>query len=112
MRLQAESLCLQRNRPTASERVEHRGRPAVEALGDLGVRLAQEPLVAGVLPHDELFQKVEQALSLERLFLLGRESIRVRGRIVDELREQHSTTRRKRPTRPPQVQRGGVPVPD
>ena len=112
MGFQAEPLGFEGDGPAAAEGVEHRRWSAVEAGGDLLVSLAHQRLVAGVLPDDEPFDEVEQSLPLFRLQFLGGEAVGVRGRVVDELGEEHRPAGGERAASPPRVQRGGVAVAD
>ena len=54
----------------------------------------------------------EQALPLTLLVRFGREQLRMCGRVVDELREQHCAACSKRAACPPKVQRAWVAVAD
>ena len=78
MRLQAEALGLQGDRPAAGERVQDRRRIAAGGLEDLLVRLFEQLLVVDVLPDDESGDDAVQAVALRLLLLLGGELVRVR----------------------------------
>jgi len=67
------------------------------------VRLTEQLLVAGVLPHHQPLDQVEQPLELDVLLLDRRELLRVRRRVVDRLGEQDRPARRQRLPGPPQV---------
>ncbi len=112
VRLQAESLGLQGDGATARERVEDRWWLAIGGLEDLGVRLGEQLLVTDVLPHHKPLDQLVQPLALLALQLLRGELLGPCGRVVDELGEQHGARSREGTARPPQVQRGGVSVPD
>ena len=112
MGLQAEALGLERDRAAAGERVEDRRRVAARRPEDLRVRLGEQRLIARVLPDDEPLDDAMQPLALGALRVLGREAIGMRGRVVDELGEQHGAGGGERPARPPQVQRRRVAVAD
>ena len=97
MCFQAEPLGFERDRAAAGERVEDRRRVAVGRLQDLCVGLGEQRLVASVLPHDESLDELVQPLAFGALRFLGRELLRVRGRVVDELGEQHGAGGGERP---------------
>ena len=81
-------------------------------LTDLLVCLLEQGLVVDVLPDDEAGDDAVQAFAFGLLLFLGGELVRVGGRIVDELGEQHRAAGGERAARPPQVQGGGVAVAD
>ena len=112
MRLQAQALRLQRDRPAARERVEHRRRFAVAARDDLGAGLGQDIGVVAVLPGNQPLDDPEEALALDGLILLGAELVWVRRRVVHQRGEQHRPAGRQRAPCPPEVQRRRVPVTD
>ncbi len=112
MRLQPQPLGFQRDRTAARERVENGRRLAVAGGDDLGMGGGQQLLVAGVLPHHQPLDQVEQPAPLGGLLGLGGELLRVRRRVVHQLRKQHRPARGERPAGPPQVQRCRVPVAD
>jgi hypothetical protein len=127
-RLAADVQRLERNRAAAGERVHHQRRLVGirrlhQSLGDLQIGAP-----GGVVPvgevRDEAQQRVPQILvglsrigpahvaqALARLDLEpgGAQGI---ARVGPEQRQQYRAARGERPPRPPQVQRGGVPVPD
>jgi hypothetical protein len=76
------------------------------------MRLRFPSAAIAVLPDHEAFDQAEQPLALGLLVGLGGELLRMRGRVIDQLREQHRPGGRSWLARPPQVQRGGVPVAD
>ena len=110
--LQPEALGLERDGAAAGERVEDRGRLATGRLQDLLRAPREQRLVVDVLPFDEPLDDPVQPLTLRALRLLGRELVGSRGRVVDELREEHRACRGQRSPRPPEVQRRRVAVPD
>jgi len=112
VRLQTETLGLERDRAAAGERVEDRRRVSARRRQDLRMRLGEQRLVARVLPDHEPLDDAVQALALDALRIVGREAIGMRGGVVDELGEQHRAGGRERPSRPPQVQRRRVAVTD
>lgn len=112
MGLQAEALGLQRDRPAAAERVEHRGRVAVAGGHDLRPGRLQNLAVGAVLPLHQVFDDAEQPFSLLLLGLFGREPVGMGGGVVDQRGEQHRPAGGERTAGPPQVQRGWMAVAD
>ena len=80
------------------------------ACPDLVARRLQDLLVRGVLPLDELLDELEEPPAFLLLGLLGRKEIGPCRGVVHHLGEDDRTCRGQRPPRPPEVQRGGVPV--
>ena len=130
MRFQPQPLSLQRQRPAAGKGivegrklvpVEEFLRPGVvgvvgagptPALPDLVAGLLQHRLVGGVLPFHELLDDPEKPLALLLLRLLSREEVRPARRIVHHLGEDNRPRGSQRPSRPPQMKRARMPVPD
>ncbi len=65
---------------------------------------AEQSLILGVLPRDELLDEAMQALALAALILFRWEAVRVGRWIIDQLREQHGTSSGKGSARPPQME--------
>ena len=84
------------------------------ALPDLLAGAGEHLLVVGVLPLHQVFDDLEQALTLDgRLFLVHpAPQLALVAGVVDHLRKDHRPRRGQRPARPPQVQRAGVAVAD
>lgn len=112
MGFESEPLGLQRNRPAAREGIEDRRRMPFCRLQDLGVGFGEKFFVLNVLPHDEALDQLVEALAFFALQLLGGKFLGMRGGVVDELREQHRAGGRERAASPPQMQGGGVAVPN
>jgi len=112
VRLQPQSLRLQRDRAAAGEGIEQGRRVAVRSLQDLSTRPAQHLLVVDVLPLDQLLDEPEEALAFDVLRSLGGELVGVAGWVVHDGREDHRAARGQRPPRPPQVQRARMSVAD
>ena len=89
MGFQTQALRLQGNGSAAREGVEHRGKFTVVALADLLACPTQQWFVVAVLSHHQLLHESVQPGAFGVLLLDGRELLRSRGGIVDELREQH-----------------------
>ena len=79
---------------------------------DLGASCVDHLFVPRVFPLDQVFDDLEETLSLSVLFFLGWELVGVSGRIVDKLREEDRPARCERSPSPPEVERGRVSVPD
>ena len=128
--LAAEAQRLQRDGSAARERVKHLGHVAVgvgvqELVGgrDELAGLADEFFVVGVLPPDEVLDELKAALA-RRVLAVGRfrqQFVDQRGKRVgafgivgvgDERGEHNRPARGQRPPRPPDVQRGDMPMPD
>ena len=132
--LQPQPLCLQRNgTATGKGIVQGRQLVGIEQLGglrvvlvqlahlppraaNLGAGTLQHDLVGGVLPQHEVFDDFEQPLPLDGgvplvLPVFEPAALLVAG-IIDQLRKDDRPRRRQRPPRPPQVQRGRMPMPD
>ena len=63
------------------------GAGPTSAVPDLVARPLQHRLVGRVLPEHQIFDDPEQPLALLLLYLLGREKVRMRRRVVDRLRK-------------------------
>ena len=125
---ESEPLCLQWQRAAAGKRIVKRGKlvpieqlfrarmtcvvrtSAPPALPDFLTRTLKYFFVRRVLPLYQLFDDLEEPLTFFLLSPLGRKQIRIRRGIIHHLRKNHSARRRKRPSRPPKVQRTRMPV--
>ena len=115
--LQPEPLRLQGDRAAAAKGVDDRRRVVVGAQADEPARGAEDLLVIAVLPLHQLADEAEELLApvararqlVERV---GRPPAPRARRGVDQRGEEDRPARGQRPPRPPQVQRGRVPVPD
>src|SRR5579862_4014444 len=82
------------------------------ALPDFRARPLQHGLVGGVLPLHEVFNDLEQPLTLLLLLLLRWKEIRERRWVVHHLREDNGARCGQRSPRPPEVKRARVTVAD
>ncbi|MDK3258350.1 hypothetical protein QOZ86_17735 [Blastococcus capsensis] len=118
VRLKPQPLGLERDRSTASERVEHRRWIAAGVAQDLLVGPGEELLVTGVLPDHKLLDQLVQPVALRDnpglagVVVLDRQCLRPARRVVDQLGEQHRPGSGQRLTGPPEMQRRRVAVPD
>ena len=112
MGFQSQSLRLQRNRAAAREGIEQRRRIAIGRFENFSLCFRQNLLVIAVFPLDQPGQDVKQALAFLPLRLFGRKLFGMAGWIIHQRRPDHRTGGCKRTTRPPKVERAGMPVTD
>lgn len=109
---QSETLRLQWNGTATREGIVDRRKLSATALSDLNARPLNNLLVRRVLPNHQIFNDLEQPLPFILNCLVGREAFGITAGIIDHLCEQHSSTCRQRPSRPPRVKRRWMSVPD
>lgn len=110
---ESETLRLQRQGSSTSKWVEKLGQFIVwRVLYHLSVCICIQFLVADIAPVCELADHVMKSLAFSVLFFFGGEQLRMLGRIVHHAGEDNAACGGKRSTRPPQVQRRGMPLAD
>lgn len=98
---ETEPLGLERDASAATERIENGRRVAVGRAADLNSGLFEDHLVRSVLPLHESPDDLEQAGAFILLGLSSWEAVGLRGRVVDDAREQHGAAGCERSPRPP-----------
>ncbi len=107
-----QTLAFKRDGSPAGERVPDHDVVLTARRGDLLTYLTHQRLIDGGVPGTHPTHEVEQPGPLGILQFWRREEVGPGGWVIDELREQHGPGCRQRLARPPQVQGGGMPVPD
>ena len=77
MCFESKALGFKRDRPAARERVQNRWWLAVTGCTDLTTGPLEDRFVVGVLPFDEVFDDLEQALAFGLLYFFSRELVRM-----------------------------------
>ena len=88
------------------------GAGGAPALPDFGAGEAQHLFVRCVFPKHQVFDDLEETLAFALLGFFGGEEFRVAGRIVHHLGKEDGTGGGQGSARPPEVEGGGVAVPD
>lgn len=103
---------LQRDRTTAREWVVNRWQAIGEILANLSTSTTKNFISCGVFPLHQILNNPKETLTFFLDRLVCRELLWVTRRIINELSEQHRSARRQWTSRPPQMQRGRMPMAD